>query len=97
MLTNCNNSSSLFEGISNIINIFNPGQIVLSSNITNFDIAVIKRLSEEIKKSSVAVGKYGANLSYSSLGNRALLNGATALVLSRIYENPAMLWDNNEA
>ncbi len=84
-------------GISNIINIFNPGLIVLSSNIMNFDIAVIKRLSEEIRKSSVAVGKYGANLTYSSLGNRALLNGATALVLSRIYENPAMLWDNNEA
>lgn len=84
-------------GISNIINIFNPGLIVLSSNIMNFDIAVISRLSEEIKKSSVAVGRYGSNITYSSLGTRALLNGATALVLSSVYENPGMLWDNNEA
>jgi len=83
-------------GISNIINIFNPGLIVISSNIMNFDIAVTNRISEEIKKSSVAVGRYGANLSYSSLGTRALLNGATALVLSRVYENPGMLWDNKE-
>ncbi|MBO5742882.1 MAG: ROK family protein [Clostridia bacterium] len=83
-------------GISNIINIFNPSLIVLSSDIKDFDIAVMNRISGEIKKSFGGVFMQNTNLCYSSLGTRALLNGATALVLSRVYENPGMLWDNKE-
>ena len=83
-------------GISNIINIFNPSLIVLSSDIKDFDIAVMNRISGEIKKSFGGVFMQNTNLCYSSLGTRALINGATALVLSRVYENPGMLWDNKE-
>ncbi|MBO7289793.1 MAG: ROK family transcriptional regulator [Clostridia bacterium] len=83
-------------GISNIINIFNPSLIVLSSDIKDFDIAVMNRISGEIKKSFGGVFMQNTNLCYSSLGTRVLLNGATALVLSRVYENPGMLWDNKE-
>lgn len=81
-------------GISNIINVFNPSLVVLSSDIKDFDIAVGNRLTDEVKKSSVLNGAYSCNISYSSLGSRAVLNGGTALVLSIVYENPGMLWDN---
>lgn len=83
-------------GISNIINILNPGVVVLSSDIKDFDIAVISRISSEVKKTSVAGSRQNCNIAYSSLGTRALLNGATALVLSRVYEDPGMLWNNKE-
>lgn len=83
-------------GISNVINIFNPSLIVLSSDIKDFDIAVMSKISEEIKKSFGGVFIQNTNLCYSSLGTRALINGATALVLSRVYDNPGMLWDNKE-
>lgn len=81
-------------GISNIINVFNPSQVVLASDIKDFDIAVGSKLSSEVKKSFVAGSTQNCNITYSTLGTRALLNGATALVLSTVYENPGMLWDN---
>ncbi len=83
-------------GISNIINVFNPSLVVLSSEIKDFDIAVGSRLSGEVDKLSVANGASICNIGYSSLGTRALLNGCAALVLSSVYENPGMLWDNKD-
>jgi len=84
-------------GISNIINIFNPSLVVVSSNIKNFDIAVGSKLMDEVRKSSMANGANSCSIAYSSLGSRAIINGAIALVLSAVYENPGMLWDNNKA
>lgn len=83
-------------GISNIINVFNPSLVVLSSDIKDFDIAVGSRLSAEVASLSVASGSSVCNIGYSSLGTRALLNGGVALVLSTVYENPGMLWDNKQ-
>lgn len=80
-------------GISNIINVFNPQLVVLSSNIKNFDIAVAGKLSSEVDKLSMANGADVCNIVYSNLGTRAVLNGATAMVLNSVYENPRMLWD----
>ena len=81
-------------GISNIINVFNPSQVVLASDIKDFDIAVGNKLSTEVKRFFVAGSTQSCNITYSTLGTRALLNGATALVLSTVYENPGMLWNN---
>lgn len=81
-------------GISNIINIFNPSLVVLSSDIKDFDIAVGSRLSAEVAKLSVANGASHCQIAYSGLGRHAILNGATALVLSTVYENPGSL--NNQ-
>ena len=83
-------------GISNIINVFNPSQVVLASDIENFDIAVANTLSNEVKKYFVAESSQNCNITYSVLGQRAMLAGATALVLSTVYENPGMLWDNKK-
>ena len=81
-------------GISNIINMFNPSLIVLASDIKDFDIAVASRLTDEVKKYTVTSGNVNCNISFSLLGRHSLLNGATALVLNSIYENPSVLWDN---
>ena len=81
-------------GISNIINVFNPCQVVLASDIENFDIAVGNTLSAEVKKYFVAGSTQNCNIIYSALGNRAMLSGGCALVLSSVYENPGMLWGN---
>ena len=81
-------------GISNIINMFNPSLIVLASDIKDFDIAVASRLADEVKKYTVTSGNVNCNISFSLLGRHSLLNGATALVLNSIYENPSVLWDN---
>lgn len=81
-------------GISNIINMFNPSLIVLASDIKDFDIAVASKLTDEVKKYTVTSGNVNCNISFSLLGRHSLLNGATALVLNSIYENPSVLWDN---
>jgi len=83
-------------GISNIINIFNPSLVVLSSDVKNFDIALGNKLPSEVAKYAVAGGDNSCNIAYSTLGTRALLQGASALVLSHVYENPGILWDNKD-
>ncbi len=80
-------------GISNIINVFNPQLVVISSNIKDFDIAVAGRLSGEVDKLSMANGASVCSIAYSNLGTRAVLNGATAMILNYVYENPGMLCD----
>ena len=62
----------------------------------NFDIAVGNTLSAEVKKYFVTGNTQNCNIIYSALGGRAMLVGACALVLSSVYENPGMLWDNKK-
>ncbi len=82
----------LSMGISNIINILNPHQVVLASDIKDFDIAVCSKLSDEVDKLTVINGVSACNIAYSGLGRRSMLQGATAMVLSWVYENPGILW-----
>ena len=81
----------LSAGISNIINIFNPKLIVLSSRIKNFDIAVLEKLSEHALKGGVAGSVSGCSVKYSTLGERAVLKGCIAKVLSEVYDNPSII------
>jgi len=81
----------LSTGISNIINIFNPKLIVLSSRIKNFDIAVLEKLSEIASGGGVAGDVSGCSVRYSTLGERAVLKGCVARVLSEVYDNPAII------
>ncbi len=83
-------------GISNIINVFNPSLIVLSSDIKDFDIAVGCKLEDEVKKESFIGGSVLCNIGYSAISRRAVIRGATALILSAVYDNPGMLWDNKD-
>ena len=83
-------------GISNIINMFNPSKVVLASDIKDFDIAVGAKLPDEVKKYSVTSGDINCNISFSSLGRHALLNGAATLVLNSVYENPSELWSEKQ-
>ncbi len=84
----------LSAGISNIINIFNPKLIVLSSRIKNFDIAVLEKLSEHALSGGVAGPVSGCSVKYSSLGERAVLKGCVARVLNEVYDNPSIIKDS---
>ncbi len=83
-------------GISNIINMFNPSKVVLATDIKDFDIAVGAKLLDEVKKYIVTSGDVNCNISFSTLGRHALLNGAAALVLNSVYENPSALWSDKQ-
>lgn len=81
----------LSTGIVNVINVFNPKLIVLGSDIRNFDIAVLSHLADAASTAGISGRDSDCSVKYSTLGERSVLLGGIAKVLSHVYENPAMI------
>jgi len=85
----------LKAGISTIINMINPELIVLNTDIRDFDIATIEELSKCAKESLFGGTANECTVKYSQLGQRAVLKGAIALVMSSVYDNPQSIWEKD--
>ena len=80
----------LSYGISNIINVLDPGFIILSSDIKNFDVAVGSKLNSGITPQTY--GNFSScQIGYSSMGRRGILIGAASMVMSTVYDNPMII------
>ncbi|MBQ4526758.1 MAG: ROK family transcriptional regulator [Clostridia bacterium] len=79
----------LSVGVSNLISTFDPCCVVISSSIKNFDIAVMEKLSQTVNENDIGRLENNCVVRYSTVGERAVLKGAVAAVLSEIYNNPA--------
>jgi len=77
----------LSVGVSNLINSYDPGHVIVASSIKNFDIAIMEKLSVAINESDIGYSISPCSVKYSMVGERAVLKGGVAMVLSEIYEN----------
>ena len=75
-------------GVSTLINLFNPGLVVIDSDISGFDEAVMDRLRREISDRRMKFFDNICDIRYSHLGDAAVIKGATAMVLNHIFQAP---------
>lgn len=76
-------------GVTTLVNLFNPSLVVVDSDIKGFDGAVMDKLKVEIAARQMKFFDNMCDVVYSHLGDTAVIKGATAMVLNRIFEQPA--------
>ncbi len=77
----------LSTGLNNIINMYNPETLVLTSEILKMYPNAIEKIKSNFKST---VSKYGS-LDISELGNKSCSIGACALAIQRFLEVPELL------
>lgn len=75
-------------GLNNIINIYNPETLVLSSEVLN----IYPHAVEEIKSNLNSTVSQYRNLVISDLGNKSCVMGACALAIQRFLEVPKLIF-----
>lgn len=75
-------------GVSTLVNLFNPGLVVIDSDISGFEGAVMDRLRNEMSDRRMKFFDNMCDIRYSLLGDAAVIKGATAMVLNHIFEAP---------
>ena len=78
----------LAVGVSTLINLFNPGLVIIDSDISGFEEAVMDRLRGEISGRRMKFFDNICDICYSHLGDSAVIKGATAMVLNHIFQSP---------
>lgn len=68
-------------GLANIINIFNPGMVILGGGVMEGDEFIIKVAREVVAKRALIPNKDVVKIVHAKLGNKAGILGAAALVL----------------
>ena len=77
----------LSTGLNNVINMYNPETLVLTSEILKMYPDSIEKIKSNFKST---VSKYGS-LEISDLGNKSCSIGACALAIQRFLEVPELL------
>lgn len=80
-----NEAMYLSLGVTMLINMYNPGIVIINSDIKDFDKVIISQItynSENFKSAN-------CQIKYSTLGDNAVIKGACAMVLKEIFDNPS--------
>ena len=84
--------NNLSIGLNNIINIYNPETIVLTSEVLQTHPTAIEEIKSNLTSS---ISQYG-NLFISGFGNRSCVMGACALAIQRFLEVPKLVFMSTE-
>jgi len=74
-------------GIANLINTFNPKLIVINGRLTNLEKLVMEEIRSVVERRSMKYLQESCNIIFSRLGEKAILKGTVALVLSETFNN----------
>jgi N-acetylglucosamine repressor len=77
-------------GISNLVNLFNPSVIVLSSRLEVAGPRLLEQIVRIVKKQSLQYFTDNLTFRYGSLGDRAGVLGAGLMILEHLFEIPAL-------
>jgi predicted NBD/HSP70 family sugar kinase/DNA-binding XRE family transcriptional regulator len=84
-------SEYLGVGIANLINTLNPSLIVIDSAINEISSFIGNSLHPVIDKAALPYPKKNVKIVFSTLGEQAIVYGATAMVLDRVFASPSLL------
>ncbi|GAB1482051.1 ROK family transcriptional regulator [Treponema sp.] len=83
----------LSKNLAVLINTFDLNQVFVGGTIENFDVDFPRILKEEIKKNWMYPDPDHCEVSYSSLGERAVAYGAAGMLLHRIFASTHLAFD----
>ena len=74
-------------GVSNMINTFDPGEVIIGSSIKDFDKIFEKKFHTDVDEMDIGYLMGKCNINFSTVGKSAVLKGSAVSVLTKIYEN----------
>ena len=75
-------------GVANIINIFNPSDIIISGYISAMPEKIKELIIKEAKKKSLKSMRDDINITFSKMGIDGQYKGAVGLIISELFDNP---------
>lgn len=75
---------NIAEGLSNIVYIFNPSNIILGGGVTNQGTYLLDRIKEKLNQKLSPMFKENLVLNFAELGNNSGMLGATYLLLKKL-------------
>lgn len=75
-------------GIANIINIFNPSEIIVDGYISCVPEYIKNIIINEVNKRSLKSMRENANVIFSKMGTKSKFKGAIGLLISELFDNP---------
>ncbi len=84
-----NEATYLSTGVTMLVNMYNPGLVIINSDIKAFD----KAIMHQITYNSENFASSNCQIKYSTLGDAAVIKGACAMVLKEIFENPSVFFE----
>ncbi|MDK2800701.1 MAG: N-acetylglucosamine repressor [Clostridiales bacterium] len=83
-------------GIANLINTFNPSLVIINGQITKLGDTIMDCIQQEVNKRSMKYLQNSTNITFSFLGQDAVLKGTVALVLGETFNNPELVYSSKQ-
>jgi len=77
-------------GIANLVNLFNPSVVILSSSMKLAGQLLLDRISWVVKRQSLRYSVENLDIRYGSLGDESGVLGAGLVILEHLFEIPAL-------
>ncbi len=84
-------AEDLGTGIGSLINLINPGVMVIDTALTPISGIISQFLIPRINKATLPFPRRNVRILFSSLGEQAMAYGATAILLDRIFAPPQVV------
>jgi len=81
-------SEYLGTGIGNLVNTVNPGLIVIDSALAEIGEAINRTLFAAVDRTALPYAGRNIKILFSTLGEKAIVYGATALILEHVFSPP---------
>ncbi len=79
-------------GIANILNVFNPSEIIINGYISNAPDYIKEVIMEEIDKKTLPGIRENSNVIFSYMEDEGKYKGAVGLFISELFDNPEMFF-----